>query len=63
MAHSRAGGVATLTDDSLGYEWDEAPDNGCHPAGLVRLSSTTVSGVDKLQDYGTTYATGTATHH
>ena len=51
------------TDDTVGYEWDEDLDNGSRPAGLVRLSSTTVSGVDKLQDYGSTYASGTATHH
>ena len=63
VAQQLPGGVATLTDDSLGYEWDEDLDNGARPAGLVRLSSTTVSGVDKLQDYGSTYATGTATHH
>ena len=29
-------------DDTLGYEWDEDLDNGARPAGLVRLSSTTV---------------------
>ena len=28
----------------LGYEWDEDLDNGFRPAGLMRLSSTTVSG-------------------
>ena len=63
VAQQFSGGVATLTDGSVGYEWDEDLDNGARPAGLIRLSSTTVSGVDKLQDYGSTYATGTATHH
>jgi hypothetical protein len=57
------GAVATLTDDTVGYEWDEDLDNGARPAGLIRLSSTTKSGVDKLQDYGSTYGSGTATHH
>ena len=60
---SCAGGLATLTDGTIGYEWDEDLDNGSRPAGLVRLSSTTVSGVEKIQDYGSTYGPGTATHH
>jgi hypothetical protein len=58
-----AGQTSTLTDQSLGYEWDEDPDNGARPAGLVGLSSTTASGVQVLQDYGHTYGSGTATHH
>ena len=57
-----AGAVATLPDGTLGYEWNEDLDNGFRPAGLMRLSDTTVSGVDYLQDYGSTYASGTATH-
>ncbi len=63
VASQLPGAVATLADDTIGYEWDEDLDNGSRPAGLVRMSSTTVSGVDKLQDYGSTYASGTATHH
>src|SRR5262249_53718842 len=47
----------------LGTEWDEDLDNGSRPPGVVRMSTTTVSGVQYLQDYGTTYAPGTATHH
>jgi len=57
------GATETLAPESLGYEWDEDMDNGARPAGLVRLSSTTALGVAKLQDYGSTYAPGTATHH
>src|SRR6266542_4264203 len=52
-----------LGDSILGYEWDEDLDNGARPPGLMRMSSTTVSGVDLLQDYGSSYASGTATHH
>jgi hypothetical protein len=63
VASQLAGAVATLTNDTVGYEWDEDLDNGARPDGLVRLSSTTVDGVDKLQDYGTQYGPGTATHH
>ena len=51
-----------LPDGTLGYEWDEDLDNGFRPAGLIRLSDTTVTGVDKLQDFGSTYAPGTANH-
>jgi len=51
-----------LGSNTLGYEWDEDPDNGFRPAGLVPMSSTTVGGMDVLQDYGSSYATGTATH-
>ena len=58
----RRGQTATLPIGTLGYEWDEDLDNGFRPAGLVRLSTTTVNGVSYLQDYGSTYATGTATH-
>jgi hypothetical protein len=62
--------VATLTPGSsanfaagiLGYEWDQDTDNGFRPAGAFGLSETTLSGVKVLQDYGTHYATGSATH-
>ena len=48
---------------TLGYEWDEDPDNGYRPTGEFDLSSTTKSGVEVFTDYGSTTATGTATHH
>ncbi len=63
IAALTAGQVATLPAATLGYEWDEDLDNGFRPAGLFRMSSTTVSGVSYLQDYGSSYAAGTATHH
>ncbi len=56
------GTFATMPNGTLGYEWDEDRDNGFRPPGLVRLSDTTVSGVDYLQDYGSTYGPGTANH-
>ena len=46
----------------LGHEWDEDLDNGSRPRGLIRLSETTVDGVAYVQDWGTTYDSGTATH-
>jgi hypothetical protein len=56
------GQVATLPTGVLGYEWNIDPDNGFRPPGLFQLSSTTVSGAPILQDFGGTYASGTATH-
>jgi N,N-dimethylformamidase beta subunit-like, C-terminal/Bacterial Ig domain len=57
------GQTATLTGGTLGYEWDEDLDNGSRPAGLIDLSTATYAGVPVLQDYGSNYASGTATHH
>jgi N,N-dimethylformamidase beta subunit-like, C-terminal/Domain of unknown function (DUF4082)/Fibronectin type III domain/Bacterial Ig domain len=60
-------GSETLTlapgTSTLGYEWDSDEDNGFRPRGLIDMSSTTVSGVEVFTDYGSTTATGTATHH
>src|SRR5262249_57291113 len=63
VASQAAGGVFTLPTGVLGPEWDEDLDNGFRPAGVVRMSTTTISGVQYLPDYGTNYAPGTATHH
>ena len=63
VAGLNSGQSTTLGSGILGYEWDESPDNGYQPAGLIRLSTTTRNGVDYLQDYGSTYAPGTANHH
>ena len=52
-----------LANGTLGYEWDEDLDNGARPAGLIRLSSTTLSSVPVLADYGSTYVPGSATHN
>ena len=53
-----------LAPNTLGYEWDEDPDNGFRPAGSFRVSSTTVSNVEVFTDYGsTTRFDGTATHN
>jgi hypothetical protein len=62
VATLATGAVATLVPGTLGYEWDEAVDNGFRPEGLIHLSSATYNGVDLLQDYGSTYAPGSATH-
>ena len=62
IAALSSSGSTTLTPGMLNYEWDEDLNNGSRPAGLTRLSATTVNGVNKLQDNGSTYATGNATH-
>ncbi len=62
IANLSAGQVATLTADALTYEWDEDLDNGARPAGLIRLSATQDTPSQYLQDEGSTYAPGTATH-
>ncbi|WP_250002920.1 N,N-dimethylformamidase beta subunit family domain-containing protein [Actinoplanes sp. M2I2] len=62
VATQAAGATATLGTGTVGYEWDEDADNGARPRGLIRLSTTTASGLDVLQDHGSTYATGSATH-
>jgi len=54
--------TATLGDYVLGYEWDADVDNGYRPAGLFGMSSTTLNVSALIQDYGTLYAPGTATH-
>jgi hypothetical protein len=56
------GETATLGHGILGPGWDEDLDNGARPAGLVRLSETTIDGVPYLQDWGLTWDSGTATH-
>jgi Domain of unknown function (DUF4082)/Bacterial Ig domain/Putative Ig domain len=58
-----SGATWTLTQNMLGYEWDASPDNGFAPAGLIDLSSTTLSVNTYLLDYGSTTGNGTATHN
>src|SRR5438093_11803743 len=55
--------TVTTPAATLGSEWDISPDNGFAPAGLIKLSSTTIgiSG-QYLLDYGSSYGSGTATH-
>lgn len=62
LANQADGASATLPPGTLGYEWDVDVDNGVRPPGLMRLSRTTVANAPVLQDNGSTYAAGTATH-
>ena len=53
--------TTTIGTNVIGYEWDEDPDNGFRPPGIFRVSQTAGSG-ERLQDHGSTYAQGPATH-
>ncbi len=63
IANLKPGETAILKGATLGMEWDEDLDNGFRPAGLMHLSSTTVDNVPYIQDFGSVYDSGTATHH
>ncbi|MGZ4429986.1 MAG: N,N-dimethylformamidase beta subunit family domain-containing protein, partial [Nocardioidaceae bacterium] len=63
VASLAAGGSTSLTAGMLDYEWDSDVDNGSRPAGLMDMSATTVAGQSVLQDYGSSYASGTAVHN
>ncbi len=60
------GQVATLPTGTLGYEWDEDADNGFRPAGLIRLSTTTLAVSTYLYfspSSGYYFGNAIATHH
>ena len=66
VAGLSAGQSTTLDQGAgtLGYEWDVDADNGYRPAGLMDMSSTSVSNAEDFTDYGGTTQTGSpATHH
>ena len=63
VARLEPGERAVLLKGLLGHEWDEDLDNGFRPAGLFRLSETTIDNVPYVQDCGSVFDSGTATHH
>ena len=63
VAELQPGERAILLKGLLGHEWDEDIDNGYRPAGLFRLSETTIDNVWYVQDEGSDFGAGTATHH
>ena len=63
VARLEAGERAVLLKGLLGHEWDEDLDNGFRPPGLFRLSETTIDNVPYIQDCGSVFDSGTATHH
>ena len=62
VASLAPGETATFPAGTLGFEWDSDLDNGFRPPGLYDLSSTAVSGVPILRNWGLNFTTGTATH-
>jgi hypothetical protein len=52
VATTAPGNSASLVRNLLGYEWDESPDNGFRPAGLIHLSLTTLSVDTYVGGYG-----------
>jgi hypothetical protein len=62
VAALASGQTATLPVGTLGYEWDADLDIGFRLAGLVRLSSTSITSGGALQDYGSTYGNGIVNH-
>ena len=63
VAGLSANQTTTLGSGILGYEWDESPDDSSRPRGLIHLSTTDRDVSSYLQDYGSTYNGGSATHH
>lgn len=63
VATTAPGQSASITQNLLGYEWDESPDNGFRPAGLIHLSATTLPVTTYLLDYGVAEGPAVATHH
>lgn len=57
------GGKLDIAPGILGYEWDTSPDDLLRPAGLVKLSGTTIPWDGILIDQGNTISPGMATHN
>ncbi|MDF2495328.1 N,N-dimethylformamidase beta subunit family domain-containing protein [Sphingomonas sp.] len=56
-------GQQDISAGILGYEWDVAPDDINRPAGLIKLSETTLDWDAILVDQGNRTEPGTATHN
>ena len=57
------GGALDLAPGILGYEWNTSPEDERRPAGLVKLSETTIPWSNIVVDQGNTGAPGVATHN
>ena len=58
-----ATGTGHLATGILGYEFDASPDDAYRPAGLIKLSSTTVHWNTVLVDQGNSTPPGDVTHN
>ena len=61
--HRRQRRQLDIAPGILGYEWDTSPDDDLRPAGLIKLSETTLPWSGILVDQGNTTAPGVATHN
>ncbi|SFQ24782.1 N,N-dimethylformamidase beta subunit family domain-containing protein, partial [Tranquillimonas alkanivorans] len=57
------GGELDMSEGILGYEWNTSPEDDFRPAGLVKLSETTIPWSGILIDQGNRTAPGEATHN
>ncbi len=57
------GGALDLAPGILGYEWNTSPDDASRPAGLIKISETTIPWGSIVIDQGNTGAPGIATHN
>ena len=57
------GGALDLAPGILGYEWNTSPEDDLRPAGLIKLSDTTIPWGSILIDQGNQVAPGVATHN
>ncbi|MBP1807042.1 N,N-dimethylformamidase beta subunit family domain-containing protein [Rubellimicrobium aerolatum] len=55
-------GAQDLAPGIIGYEWNVSPDDANRPAGLVKLSETTLPWTQILVDQGNRTQAGSATH-
>jgi VCBS repeat-containing protein len=55
-------GALDIAPGILGYEWDASPVDAFRPAGLIKLSETTIPWSQILTDQGNRTEPGTATH-
>ncbi len=63
LATLPAGQRVALAPHTVGYESNEVVDNGHNPPGLIRLSTTTGTVPEVLQDFGSTVQAGSTTHN
>jgi hypothetical protein len=63
VADTQPGQTATLTQNYLGYEWDESPDGAGRPDTLIKLSDTTLPVSQYLMDFGNYVGSNNATHN
>lgn len=62
VAALKAGESVALGSGIIGHEFNEDLDNGFRPAGLIQMSRTTINNVAYVQDWGSVFDSGTATH-